>query len=400
MEPHADSLLASEQLASDSYRIEVCGMGDTTAWQEELENNITTIEQLKEYIKITSKQEKQLRRVIEKHPMSITRYYMSLIDANDPNDPLRKLAVPSEEELDLAGSYDPSCEKDNTKMPGLQHKYYQTALILATNRCATYCRHCFRKRLVGLPNNEILRRFNGAIDYIREHEDIDNVLVTGGDPLILPTEIIEEFLKLLTDIPHMKYIRFGTRVPVTFPERITEDEKLLEVFSKYSNGDTRVYVVTHFNHPREITQKSISAIKKLLDANVSINNQTVLLRGVNDDADILAELFNKLLELGVLPYYLFQCRPVKRAKRRFSVPLYEGYEIFENAKKKVKGHILCKRVKYVMSHTKGKIEIVGVSGDEIYLKYHRAKDPKNRGKFFKRKLNKTAGWLDELKGCS
>ena len=360
----------------------------------ELKTNISTIEELEKHLKLTSGERKKLQKVIETHPMSITRYYMSLIDKNDPNDPIRRMSVPSLEELNLSGSYDTSGEAENTKMPGLQHKYSQTALILATNRCAIYCRHCFRKRLVGLPSDEILHRFSDAVKHIEKHEEINNVLITGGDPFVLSTKVIGRFLEILSPIPHLSFIRFGSRIPVVFPNRILEDKKLLALLKNYSVKNRRIYVVTQFNHPREITRKSTSAVDSLIHSGVIVNNQTVLLKGVNDNPDILAELQNKLTGIGVNPYYIFQCRPVKRVKRQFQIPLYRGYEIVENAKKKLNGH--SKRFKYVMSHRTGKIEIVGIIGNDIYLKYHQAKDPKNIGKFFKRKLNKTAGWLDDL----
>ena len=363
-------------------------------WEKELEESISTIAQLREYIALTPEMEQQLKEIMAIHPMRITQYYMSLIDKNDPNDPIRKMAVPSEEELNLLGSYDTSGEQENTKMPGLQHKYEQTALILATNRCATYCRFCFRKRLVGLPTEEILQRFNGAAKYIEEHEEINNVLISGGDPFVLSTGVIKEFLEKLSNIPHLDFIRFGTRVPVTFPDRILEDDELVTLLENNSLENRRIYVVTQFNHPREITQKATDAVSRLIRSGVVVNNQTVLLKGVNDDPETLAELQNKLVGIGVNPYYVFQCRPVKRVKNNFQVPLYKGYEIVEAAKKKLNGH--SKRFKYIMSHRTGKIEIVGIMEEYIYFKYHQAKAHEDIGKFFKRKINKTAGWLDEL----
>lgn len=364
-------------------------------WEKELKKNIHTIDQLEDYVELSPKEKRRLQRVIERHPMSITRYYMSLIDWSDPDDPIRRMAIPSEEELDLEGSYDTSGERENTKIVGLQHKYSQTALILATNRCPAYCRFCFRKRLVGLPNKEVVRKFEKAAGYIRKHEEINNVLISGGDPLILPTKVIKKFLEALSDISHLDFIRFGSRVPVTFPDRILEDDKLLNLLKKYSLKNRRICVVTHFNHPREITKKSTNAVDRLIHSGVILNNQTVLLKGVNDNPSTLAKLQNKLVGIGVSPYYIFQCRPVKRVKHNFQVPLYKGYEIVEEAKKSNSGH--SKRFKYVMSHRTGKIEIVGIMGNYIYLKYHQARNPKKIGKFFKRKLNKTAGWLDDLK---
>lgn len=366
------------------------------SWQDELKNNICSIEELKKHIKLTKNEEKALKKVTDIHPMSVTKYYFSLIDKDDKDDPIRKMIIPSANELDLSGSYDPSCEQANTKMPGLQHKYSQTALILSTNRCSAYCRHCFRKRLVGLKNKEVVERFSDAVRYIKKHKEIDNILISGGDPLILPTKIINIFLDLLTQIPHVKYIRFGSRIPTVFPTRIIQDKQLIKLFKKYSTKK-KIYVITHFNHPREITAKSVEAIKLLLDANVSLNNQAVLLKDVNDNADVLAQLFNKLIEVEIFPYYLFQCRPVKRVKKHFQVPLKDGYYIFENAKKRIKAHILCKRLKYIMSHRTGKIEIIGILEDKIYFKYHQAKNPKDLGKFFSKKLNSTAAWLDDLK---
>ncbi len=368
------------------------------AWINKLKENINGIEQLKKHIKIVSEEEKFLQKVIDIHPMSITKYYLSLINKDDINDPIRKIIVPSKEEFDLDGTYDASFEIENTKTVGLQHKYAQTVLILITNRCAAYCRYCFRKRLVGLPNNEILKRFNNAVSYIKNHKEINNILISGGDPLILPTEMIEKFLKSLSKISHIEFIRLGTRIPVVFPDRILSDKNLLSTLKKYSLNTRKIHIVTHFDHPREITEKSVRAVNKLIKANVILNNQLVLLKGVNDNPDTLAELHNKLAGIGVNPYYVFQCRPVKRVKNHFQVPLYDGYNIVENAKKKLNG--LSKRFKYVMSHRTGKIEIVGIIDDEIYFKYHQAKDPRKIGTFFKRKLDKTAGWLDDLEEFS
>ncbi len=265
------------------------------AWEKELEESISTIAQLGDYIELTPELEQQLQEIVAIHPMRITQYYMSLIDKYDPNDPIRRMTVPSEEEFNLFGSYDTSGERENTMMPGLQHKYAQTALILATNRCATYCRYCFRKRLVGLPTEEILQRFNDAVKYIENHEEINNVLISGGDPFVLSTGVIKEFLEKLSNIPHLDFIRFGTRVPVTFPDRILEDGDLLTVLENNSQESRRIYVVTQFNHPREITQKATDAVSRLIRSGVILDNQSVLLRGVNDDPETLAELQKKNL---------------------------------------------------------------------------------------------------------
>jgi lysine 2,3-aminomutase len=359
-----------------------------------LEKSISNVTNLKKYATLASDEETYLEQAVKIHPMRISPYYMSLINWDDPNDPLRKMAVPSVEELNLEGVYDTSGEAENTKMPGLQHKYAETALILATNRCAMYCRHCFRKRLVGLPSGEILKRFEDAAAYIKEHEEINNVLISGGDPLVLKNGIIERFLEVLTKIDHLSFIRFGSRVPVTLPRRLS-DPKILATFRKYSKMDKRLYVVTHFNHPREITRQSIRAVSNLLKSGVLVSNQTVLLRGVNDNSETLAALMNRLVSIGVIPYYVFQCRPVKRVKHHFQVPICEGVQIVEKAKANCNGH--SKRFKYAMSHKTGKVEILGIMRGNIYFKYHEAKDRANLGVMFKRRVDKTAGWLDDFK---
>lgn len=356
-------------------------------------NSIATLEQLKAYLDISPEIEKKLKRVLQAHPMLITPHYASLIDWTAPNDPIMKMAIPSCEELDLEGSYDTSGEAENTKLPGLQHKYCETALVLVTNTCATYCRHCFRKRLVGLPTEETLKRIDDATEYIKKHPKINNVLVSGGDPLTLCNKSIQKILDQLTRIPHVKFIRFGTRVPVTNPNRLN-DKELLGIFKKYSTNEKRLYVVTQFNHPKEICPKSVKAVSDLIGAGVLLNNQTVLLRGVNDRADILASLMNGLVNIGVSPYYVFQCRPLARVKNHFQVPLFKGLKIVENAKAQCNG--LSKRFKYVMSHVTGKIEILGIMDGEIYFKYHEAQNRKNLGVMFKHPVNKSAGWLDDF----
>ncbi len=361
---------------------------------KELEKSISNVKQLKRYVDLAPDEAKMLKKIIRVHPMRISPYYLSLIDWNDPDDPIRKMAVPSVEELSLEGSYDTSGETENTVVPGLQHKYSETALILATNQCATYCRHCFRKRLVGLPNGEILRRFESAAAYVKKHKEINNVLISGGDPFVLESEIIKRFLEVLDRMKNIRFIRIGSRVPVTLPARLS-DPKLLAILKKYSRRDRRLHVVTHFNHPREITPQSIGAVNNLLEAGVLVSNQTVLLRGVNESPSTLTTLMNRLVGVGVVPYYIFQCRPVKRVKHQFQVPLCEGSKIVEKAKAQCNG--LGKRFKYIMSHVTGKLEILGIMDNEIYFKYHEAKDRENLGAMFKCQVDENAGWLDDFR---
>jgi len=363
-------------------------------WQDELNNNVTTLEELKEYIDLDAAEERKLQQVIDEHPMSIPRYYLSLIDQSDPNDPIRKMAVPTADELDLDGSYDTSGERKNTKLPGLQHKYKNTVLLLSANVCSMYCRHCFRKRMVGLSNDEIMGRFQEAYEYIAAHREVNNVLISGGDSLILPTHVLGHFLSQLTRLNHLDYIRFGSRMAVTFPERILRDPELLELFRAYSKKNRRLYLHTQFNHPREITWEATEAVHRVINSGVVVNNQTVLLRDVNDSPEVLADLQRNLVRIGVNPYYVFQCRPVKRVKNHFQVPLAEGYRIVAKARGMLDG--LSKRFRYAMSHESGKIEILGIMGDEIFFKHQQARDPMDASRFFKRKLDESAGWLDEL----
>ena len=359
-----------------------------------MENSIYTIDQLKEFIDFSPQEEKKLKQITQRHPMLITPYYLSLINWDDPDDPIRKMAIPSLNESNLEGSYDTSGESENTKMAGLQYKYKETALILATNKCAMYCRHCFRKRLVGLQTKEIIERFEDASTFIKQHKHINNVLVSGGDPLILKNEIIEKILSIISELPQIKFIRFGSRAPVTFPSRF-KDKGLLRILSTYSRPDRRLYVVTQFNHPNEITPQSIEAVDNLIRSGVIVNNQTVLLKGVNDNPVTIANLLNSLVSIGVNPYYIFQCRPVKRVKHHFQVPFLKGVEIIEKAKEQCNGH--SKKFRYILSHRTGKIEIVGILENEIYFKYHQAKNRKNLGKIFKIPVDENAGWLENFK---
>jgi lysine 2,3-aminomutase len=355
---------------------------------------VTRVDDLGEIIALSEPEEEMLNRLSEIHPIKVSEYYLSLIDENDPEDPIRRMALPTEGELIADGSYDTSGELSNTVLPGMQHKYSQTAVILATAECATYCRHCFRKRLVGLPSQEVLRDLDAAVEYITAHQEINNILITGGDPFTLSTNRIARLLEAFSNIPHLDFIRFGSRVPVTFPERILNDDQLLEALNEHSRNDRRLFIVTQYNHPKEITEESIQAVERLMATGLTVNNQTVLLKGVNDDPGVLANLQNGLVRIGVNPYYVFQCRPVARVKATFQVSLYRGYKIVEESKKRLNGH--SKRFRFIMSHETGKIEIVGVMDGRFIFKYHQAKNPEDVGRIFSRAVDKTATWLDDL----
>lgn len=363
-------------------------------WVKELQKNLTTVEELEEKLKIefTKEEKDRLNEIITSYPMSITRFYLSLIDIKNEKDPIRRMCIPSAEETDLSGSLDTSGEADNTVMTGLQHKYRQTALILSTNQCAMYCRHCFRKRLVGLSGEEIIKHLESIVSYVKSREEISNVLISGGDSFLNSNAAIETYLKELSEIEHLDFIRFGTRVPVTFPMRIYEDKELLDILKKY-NEKKRIYIITHYNHPNELTKESRYAINALMECGISIKNQTVLLKGVNDDSIVLADLMNKMTRWGIIPYYIFQCRPVSGVKNQFQLPLKRGYKIVEEAKAKLNGQGKCFR--YVMSNRKGKIEILGMLKENTMLfKYHESKEDINQGKIFTQQIENNQCWID------
>ena len=351
-------------------------------------------EDIKEYLKLDNQQVENINKLLNNYPMLIPEYYFSLIDFSNPNDPIMKMSIPSDFEFDRDGSFDTSGEGDNTVLPGMQHKYRQTALILSTNKCAMYCRHCFRKRLVGLSTEEVVEHLDEIVNYINKHPEINNVLISGGDSFLNPNEVIEKYLDGLTTIPHLDFIRFGTRIPVVLPSRISEDTELLDLLKRYGEKK-HLIVVTQFNHPKELTEEAKKAINALIDANVTIRNQTVLLKGINDDIEVLGELLSSLTANGVFPYYVFQCRPVVGVKNHFQVPFKDGIKIVEGAKSIQNG--LGKAFRYCLSHPRGKIEVLGdIPNGEFAFKYHETKDLKDNGRIFTTKLEDDQSWLYDL----
>ena len=364
-------------------------------WKMQLKNNITTADEVNEALNwnLSTEESGRLESIIDKYPMSIPEYYLSLINKEDPNDPIRKLCIPSILETDMSGSLDTSCEASNTVVNGLQHKYKQTGMYLSTNTCAMYCRHCFRKRLVGVNDDEINKQFDEVVNYIKEHEEMTNVLVSGGDSFMNSNEKIKKILNEFSKIDHLSFIRFGTRIPVVFPQRISEDAELLNILEQY-NKIKQIYIITHFNHPNEITNESTRAIEALRNIGIVVRNQTVLLHGINDNSDTMADLMRNLTEIGVIPYYIFQCRPVSGVKNQFQVSLKNAVKIIDETRAKLNG--ISKSFKYAMSHPTGKIEIVGNAGDgEIIFKYHQAKYDEDQGKIMKIRVTDEQAWLPD-----
>ncbi|HOP66584.1 MAG TPA: KamA family radical SAM protein [Methanoregulaceae archaeon] len=333
-----------------------------------------------------------LREVTDRFAFRSNEYYLSLIDWDDPEDPIRKIIIPDTRELENWGELDASNEKNYTVAPGIQHKYRQTALFLAVDVCGSFCRFCFRKRLFMNDVDEIAKDYSAGIRYIQNHPEITNVLITGGDPLILATPRLEGLISEIRKIDHVQIIRIGTKMLAFNPHRILHDPDLPDMIRRYSSPEKRIYIMAHFNHPREITPQAIEALDLLRDAGAIIVNQTPLLRGINSDPQVLAELFRKLSFIGVPPYYVFQCRPTL-GNRLFEMPVEEAYEIFEKAKTGCSG--LAKRARFVMSHASGKIEVVGKTEGSTFFKYHQAADPLDVGRFMAFRSNPDAYWFDD-----
>ena len=346
-----------------------------------------------EYLDRLNEQEiADLQKVTDKFSFRCSDYYLSLIDWDDPADPIRRIVVPNMQELDEWGRLDPSDEQAYTIIPGLEHKYHSTALFLVSNICDGICRYCFRKRLFIDSRSTRLRDIPAAIQYVRQHSEITNVLLTGGDPLVLKTSELENIIRQLRTLDHVEIIRIGTKIPAFNPYRILDDPALPEMIENYSTTHKKIYIMTHFVHPRELTEPAVNSVHLLQKAGAMIANQTPLIRGLNDNPNVLAELLGKLSYIGAVPYYIFQCRP-SLGNKPYTVPIEEGYQIVEQAKALVSG--LAKRLRFVMSHSTGKIEIVGITKNRVYFKYHRAADDADSGRFLVLKRNPNAYWLDD-----
>ncbi len=292
-------------------------------WKWQLLNSISDLNLLAADFPRLKEDLENLKWVVIKYRVRVTPYYLSLANRDDPDDPIARQFLPSASELVKNGDPDPYDEEGHMPVPGIIHRYRDRALLLMTNICPVYCRHCMRKR-TWRRKGYVLRGgvLQSAIDYIRKHEEIRDVLITGGDPLLMKDEEIEEILERLRSIPHVRIVRIGSRVPVTLPMRLTPS--LGEIFRRYGP----IYINTHFNHPAEITDYATEKIREFAGYGVIWGNQTVLLRGVNDSVDTLASLFYRLAEIGVRPYYLFQCDPVEGVDH-FRIPLETALDIYK-----------------------------------------------------------------------
>ena len=295
------------------------------SWKWQMKNRIRELEELEGIVNFKEDEKLDIERACKVFPMSITPYYASLIDRDDPNCPIRRQAVTDVRELEVADydMEDPLHEESDSPVPGLTHRYPDRVLFLLTTECSMYCRHCTRKRKVG--DNEQIVNFENikaGIEYIKENPVVRDVLLSGGDPFLLETDVLERIIKAISEIPHVEFIRIGTRTPVVLPQRITP--KLVNMLKKYHP----LWINTHFNHPNEITGEAEKALAMLADAGLPLGNQSVLLRGVNDCPDVMKKLVHILLKNRVRPYYIYQC-DLSRGIEHFRTPISTGVEIME-----------------------------------------------------------------------
>ncbi|MDY6848597.1 MAG: lysine 2,3-aminomutase [Thermodesulfobacteriota bacterium] len=298
-------------------------------WHWQLRHSVESIDTFENLLDIQfpAEERRELEETLSKFPLSVTPYYMSLIDAEDyQNCPVFKQAFPSPAELDIGGCdmADPLAEDTDSPAPGITHRYPDRVLFHISNVCSMYCRHCTRKRKVGdqdsIPGREELQQ---GLDYIRNHPEVRDVLLSGGDPLMLNDDYLDWILTEVRKIEHVQIIRIGSRMPVVLPYRITDE--LVEMLKKHQP----LWLNTHFNHPREITTSSKQAIRKLADAGIPLGNQTVLLAGVNDCPRVIKALVHKLVHNRVRPYYLYQC-DLSEGLTHFRTPVGKGIEIMES----------------------------------------------------------------------
>lgn len=326
-----NKILALEQLQMNNRRFfGNVSFKDWNNWIWQMQNRIETVDDLKKYIDLTMEEEKGIRKCLDTLRMAITPYYLSLIEPNDPDDPIRKQAIPTSFELEHANCdcEDPLHEEADSPVPGLTHRYPDRVLLLITDQCAMYCRHCTRRRFAGQNDQGLpMEQIDRAIEYIEKNPVIRDVLISGGDPLLMSDYNLEQIIKKIRKIPHVEIIRIGTRTPVVMPQRITPS--LVTMLKKYHP----IWINTHFNHPKEITPESKRACEMLANAGIPLGNQTVLLRGVNDCLHIMKKLMHELVMIRVRPYYIYQC-DLSMGIKHFRTKVSKGIEIIEG----LRGH--------------------------------------------------------------
>jgi lysine 2,3-aminomutase len=299
-------------------------------WKWQVRNRIESLDQLKKYIRLTEEEEEGVRKSLVTLRMAITPYYLTLIDQENPNCPIRKQAIPTAAEVhhSKADLLDPLHEDEDSPVPGLTHRYPDRVLFLITDMCAMYCRHCTRRRFAGQSDSSAPKdNIERAIEYIANTPQVRDVVLSGGDALLISDERLEYIISRLRAIPHVEIIRIGTRTPVVLPQRITDN--LVNMLKKYHP----IWLNTHFNHSDEITEDSKIALARMADAGIPLGNQSVLLRGVNDCVHVMKKLVHNLVMNRVRPYYIYQC-DLSMGLEHFRTPVSKGIEIIEN----LRGH--------------------------------------------------------------
>lgn len=307
---------------------------DWNDWRWQVRNRIETLDELKKYVNLTPEEEEGVAKSLKTLRMAITPYYLSLIDLNNPYDPVRRQCVPTVNELHQAAAdlLDPLHEDSDSPVPGLTHRYPDRVLLLVTDMCSMYCRHCTRRRFAGQTDAAMADdNIEKGLEYIAKTPQVRDVLLSGGDALMISDERLEYIIKRLREIPHVEIVRIGSRTPVVCPQRITPE--LVNMLKKYHP----IWLNTHFNHPQEITPDSAAACARLADAGIPLGNQTVLLRGVNDCTYVMKELMHGLVKMRVRPYYIYQC-DLSMGLEHFRTPVSKGIEIIENLRGHTSGY--------------------------------------------------------------
>ena len=303
-------------------------------WKWQVRNRIETLEDLKKYISLTAEEEEGVKKTLTTLRMAITPYYLSLINPDDPHDPVRKQCIPTGLETHQASAdlLDPLHEDEDSPTPGLTHRYPDRVLFLITVMCSMYCRHCTRRRFAGQTDAECGNdRIEKALEYIEKTPTVRDVLLSGGDALMVADKKLEYIISRLRAIPHVEIVRLGTRTPVVCPQRITPE--LCEMLKKYHP----IWLNTHFNHPNEITAESTRACEMLANAGIPLGNQSVLLRGVNDCVHVMKHLVQGLVKIRVRPYYIYQC-DLSMGLEHFRTPVSKGIEIIEGLRGHTSGY--------------------------------------------------------------
>lgn len=298
---------------------------DWQDWRWQVANRITSPEQLKQVIPLTAEEEVGIKNCLQSLRMAITPYYATLIDPENVCCPVRKQAVPTAAELDYShfDMADPLHEDQDSPVFGLTHRYPDRVLLLVTDQCSMYCRHCTRRRIAGACDQaRTKQQIDACIRYIRDTPVVRDVVLSGGDAFLLSDDLIEYILKELRQIEHVEIIRFGTRTPVVLPQRVTKE--LCDMLKRYHP----IYVNVHFNHPKEITPASREACARLADAGIPLGNQAVLLKGVNDCPELIKKLMQELLAIRVRPYYIYQC-DMSKGIQHFRTPISSGIQAIE-----------------------------------------------------------------------